>query len=129
MEKGNIVFSRDFDGPLSAPVDPQKIRQVFWNLGMNAIEAMPSGGRLTVGTLVSPGQIAISFEDTGLGIDPADIDRIFYPFFTTKDAGTGLGLSIAYRIIEEHQGTITISSIPGIKTIFTIILRSSHGEL
>lgn len=129
MDKGNIFISREFDGPLLARVDPQKIRQVFWNLGVNAIEAMPAGGRLTVGTLVSPGQIAISFEDTGVGIGPADIDRIFYPFFTTKDAGTGLGLSIAYRIIEEHQGTITVSSIPGVKTIFTIILRSSHGEL
>ncbi|MGC2064159.1 MAG: ATP-binding protein, partial [Thermodesulfovibrionales bacterium] len=129
MDRGNIVIAREFDSPLFALVDPQKMRQVFWNLGMNAIEAMRTGGRLTVRTQVSPGQIAISFEDTGVGIDQADIDRIFYPFFTTKDAGTGLGLSIAYRIIEEHQGTITISSIPGIKTIFTIILRSRDGEL
>lgn len=129
MDKGNIVITRNFEGPLFASVDPQKLRQVFWNLGMNAIEAMRTGGRLTVGTKVSPGEIAISFEDSGVGIGPADIDRIFYPFFTTKDAGSGLGLSIAYRIIEEHQGTITVSSIPGIKTIFTIILRSRHGDL
>lgn len=128
-DRGNIVIARDFDGQLSALVDPQKMRQVFWNLGMNAIEAMRTGGRLTVGTRVSPGQIAISFEDTGVGIGPADIERVFYPFFTTKDAGTGLGLSIAYRIVEEHQGTITVSSTPGIKTIFTIILRTRHGEL
>ncbi len=129
MDRGNIVIAREFSGQLHALVDPQKIRQVFWNLGTNAIEAMRDGGRLTVGTQVSPEQITISFEDTGAGIDPADLDRIFYPFFTTKDAGTGLGLSIAYRIMEEHQGTITVSSTPGIKTIFTIILRSRHGEL
>lgn len=129
IDRGNIVIARNFEGPLLVSVDPQKLRQVFWNLGMNAIEAMRTGGRLTVGTQVSPGEIAISFEDTGVGIDPADINRIFYPFFTTKDAGSGLGLSIAYRIIEEHEGTITVSSIPGIKTIFTIILRSRHGDL
>ncbi|MBA4371935.1 MAG: hypothetical protein C0402_03635 [Thermodesulfovibrio sp.] len=128
-DKGDIVITRKFDGPLYALVDAQKVRQVFWNLGMNAIEAMRTGGTLAVGTQVSPEQIAISFEDTGVGIDPADLDRIFYPFFTTKDAGTGLGLSIAYRIMEEHQGTITVSSNPGIKTIFTIILRMRHGEL
>lgn len=125
---GDILIVRDFDGPLYARVDAQKVRQVFWNLGMNAIEAMQAGGRLTIGTRTSAGEIAIFFEDTGVGIGPESIDRIFFPFFTTKDAGTGLGLSIAYRIIEEHQGTITVSSSPGIKTIFTIILRNCHGE-
>ncbi len=129
VDKNTIGIVKDFNGQLVTVADPQQIRQVFWNLGMNAIEAMRTGGRLTVRTRVSPDSIRISFEDTGVGICTGDIGRIFYPFFTTKDAGTGLGLSIAYRIVEEHQGTIAVSSIPGIKTIFTIILNRRYGEL
>lgn len=126
-DEGDITIEKDFDGQLTALVDQQKIRQVFWNLGLNAIEAMRGGGRLTVRTSTEGNAITISFEDTGAGIEPRDIDKVFFPFFTTKDKGTGLGLSIAYRIIEEHQGSFTVKSVPGIKTIFTIILKGRDG--
>jgi two-component system sensor histidine kinase PilS (NtrC family) len=128
QNKGNISINKGFEGPLVAQVDPQKIRQVFWNLGMNAVESMKEGGELTVSTRKEKGLITITFEDTGPGIRPSRIEKIFFPFFTTKDKGTGLGLSIAYRIIEEHDGKLIAKSIPGIKTTFEIILNREDGE-
>lgn len=128
QNKGNISINKGFQGPLLAQVDPQKIRQVFWNLGINAIEAMKDGGELTVSTNTDGALITITFSDTGPGIQPASEEKIFYPFFTTKDEGTGLGLSIAYRIIEEHKGKLTVKSVPGIKTTFAIILPREDGK-
>ena len=103
--------------------DPEKIRQVFWNLGINAYEAMDNGGELTVSTKSTPPYVSISFSDTGSGVSQSDIEKIYYPFFTTKETGTGLGLSISYRIIEEHNGRLLVTSNPGIKTTFKIILK------
>ncbi|MEJ2696031.1 MAG: ATP-binding protein [Candidatus Sulfobium sp.] len=128
QNRGNITIKKDFDGPLFAAADPQKIRQVFWNLGVNAIEAMKDGGELAVSTGSSPDFVRIAFSDTGVGINPSGSEKIFYPFFTTKDGGTGLGLSIAYRIIEEHNGRLTVKSNPGIKTVFEIILHRENGR-
>ncbi len=128
QNKGNISFTKGFKGPLFAQIDPQKFRQVFWNLGINAIEAMTEGGELAVSTNSDGNTISITFSDTGPGIPPARAEKIFYPFFTTKDEGTGLGLSIAYRIIEEHKGNLTVKSIPGIKTTFAIILPREDGK-
>ncbi len=127
QESGNITITKEFSGPLFLFADQQKIRQVFWNLGLNSIESMVQGGELTVSTRDSRGTVQIFFSDTGPGIDPANIDKIFFPFFTTKDGGTGLGLSIAYRIIEEHKGRLKARSVPGIKTTFEIILRKNYG--
>jgi two-component system sensor histidine kinase PilS (NtrC family) len=127
QNRGNISLKKGFQGPLLAQVDPQKIRQVFWNLGMNAIESMKEGGELKVSTKVEGSLIKITFSDTGQGIKPSSVEKIFYPFFTTKDEGTGLGLSIAYRIIEEHKGRLTVKSLPGIKTTFEIILNTQDG--
>jgi two-component system, NtrC family, sensor histidine kinase PilS len=128
QNKGNIEIRKDFSGTLFINIDPQKIRQVFWNLGVNAIEAMNRGGKLTVSTKPGPDTVRIIFEDTGAGISPENLEKIFYPFFTTKNEGTGLGLAIAYRIIEEHGGRLTVQSVPGIKTVFEIILRSNYGK-
>ena len=121
--KGGISIKKDFKGQLFCHADSEKIRQVFWNLGINAYEAMGNGGELTVSTENTLPYVTISFSDTGSGISQSDIEKIYYPFFTTKEAGTGLGLSIAYRIIEEHNGRLLVSSIPGIKTTFKIILK------
>ncbi|MEC4676450.1 MAG: ATP-binding protein [Nitrospirota bacterium] len=125
QSKNRISIKKEFNGPLYIDADPQKVTQVFWNLGINAIEAMQGGGELTVSTENSHGSIKIIFSDTGAGISPSDIEKIFYPFFTTKEAGTGLGLAIAFRIIEEHNGRIRVRSDPGIYTAFEIILPSS----
>lgn len=128
QNRGNITIKRDFEGSLFATADAQKIRQVFWNLGVNAIEAMKDGGELTVSTARTAGTVRIAFSDTGVGIDPSRAEKIFYPFFTTKERGTGLGLSIAYRIVEEHKGRLTVKSVPGIKTVFEIILHGENGK-
>ncbi|MBI3610947.1 MAG: PAS domain-containing protein [Nitrospirae bacterium] len=119
-------------GALKTAVDPDRIRQVFWNLSINAIEAMTLGGRLLVTTRpvtiqshpdpVRTSWAEVIFSDNGCGIRQEDIGKIFYPFFTTKDRGSGLGLSIVYRIVEEHQGRIHVDSRPGQGTQFTLLL-------
>ncbi len=128
QNKGNVTIKKDFEGQLFAMADPQKIRQVFWNLGINAIESMKDGGELGVSTEIKGHSLRIVFADTGPGIPEATIEKIFYPFYSTKDEGTGLGLSIAYRIIEEHRGRLSARSIPGIKTFFEIILHVENGN-
>lgn len=120
--KGGISIKKEFDGQLLVRADPEKMKQVFWNLGINAFEAMADAGELTVSTKTDSHSVSISFTDTGAGISQSDIEKIFYPFYTTKETGTGLGLSIAYRIIEEHNGRLSVDSTPGIKTTFEIIL-------
>jgi two-component system sensor histidine kinase PilS (NtrC family) len=128
QNQGNIRIGKDFAGSLFAQADPQKMRQVFWNLGINAIESMKDGGELRVSTKETGHSISIAFSDTGPGISPSQIEKIFFPFYTTKDEGTGLGLSIAYRIVEEHRGRLSAKSVPGIKTVFEIILNAENGK-
>lgn len=120
--KNKILTKKEFKGSFFINADPQKLRQVFWNLGMNALEAMQNGGELTVSTENYNGTVKVIFSDTGAGIDSLNIEKVFFPFFTTKEQGTGLGLSIAYRIIEEHKGRLIVQSSPGTKTTFMIIL-------
>jgi two-component system NtrC family sensor kinase len=110
--------------------DPNQLWQVFINVLLNAIQAMPQGGELRIETGFYYGgsdYIFISFTDTGIGIDKEDLPKIFNPFFTKKDTGTGLGLSISYRIIEEHKGRITANSEKGKGTTFTIELPVNHS--
>jgi signal transduction histidine kinase len=103
-----------------------KLQQVFLNLFLNARDAMPRGGWLTIATTVrSDGRAAVvEVSDTGSGIPPDQLSRIYDPFFTTKDIGkgTGLGLSITYGIVQEHDGTITCDSSVGKGTRFSLTL-------
>lgn len=122
MNTDTISIRKEFSGPGEIVADPQKLRQVFLNLGMNAIESMPEGGELTISTRYSKDTVVVSVKDSGVGIPKENLKEIFYPFFTTKDKGTGLGLSIAYRIIEEHNGRITVKSRPGQGTAFEVAL-------
>jgi len=126
--------------------DPRQIQQVFLNIALNAIEAMPEGGTLTITTRVAGGRspaksgqgeqgsspvaghrspvtdfVEVSITDTGHGIPPEDLERVFQPFFTTKHKGTGLGLSICQKIVEQHGGTIHIESDAGKGT--TVFVR------
>jgi two-component system NtrC family sensor kinase len=107
-------------------MDPSQIQQVFINLIINAAEAMNGAGRLTLTTRHIPTEDAMEVEitDTGHGVSEDDMDRIFSPFFTTKEVGhgTGLGLAISYGIIKEHKGTISVQSQVGEGTTFTICL-------
>lgn len=126
-KKGNI-FIKKYSGTLEVNADPQKMRQVFWNLGVNALEAMSERGELVVSTRNTDRAVVITFKDSGVGIEGKDLEKIFYPFFTTKENGTGLGLSIAYRIVEEHAGRINVESSPEAGTTFEIILPKTDGK-
>ncbi|MFW2368060.1 MAG: two-component system sensor histidine kinase NtrB [Desulforhopalus sp.] len=103
-------------------VDRDKLQQVFLNLFLNGIQAMESGGELLVKTKRSNQDVVIIVEDSGIGITSDNIDRVFDPYFTTKNDGTGLGLALTSKIIEEHQGKIEISSDPGVYTQVKITL-------
>ncbi len=102
-------------------LDTEQITQVLLNLGINAIEAMPSGGTMTFRTRSLGKGVAIEVEDAGVGIADDAIEHIFDPFFTTKDRGSGLGLSIAHKIITHHDGTI-VATGQRQGTLFTITL-------
>jgi two-component system NtrC family sensor kinase len=109
-------------------VDSNQMKQVFLNLIHNALQAMPTGGNLRIKTETrnrdGKESVIVSIKDSGIGIDPKDIDRIFEPFFTTKGSrgGTGLGLSVTYGIVTDHGGTIEVESQPGEGSVFTVWL-------
>ena len=120
----NIV--KDFDGAIPETLaDPMQLKQVFLNLALNAIEAMPDGGRLGVKTNYDKNTetIKIEISNTGDGIDKEMIDDVFKPFFTTKSKGSGLGLAITRRIVEQHGGVISVTSDPGKGTVFNILFN------
>lgn len=104
--------------------DKEQIKQAFINIIFNAVQAMPTGGQLTIITESENGSdwSKIIFEDTGVGISPEHMEKIFNPFFTTKAEGTGLGLSIVHRIVEEHGGLVHVTSVRDVGTRFEIWL-------
>ena len=110
--------------------DTNQLHQVFLNLGLNAVEAMPQGGKLVVRTglrrVTRKGvpvySVEVRFRDSGGGIQPQDLSKLFIPFHTTKQKGTGLGLPISQRIIENHGGQIEVRSQPGKGSTFTVVL-------
>jgi two-component system sensor histidine kinase PilS (NtrC family) len=105
---------KDIQPPSFAMVgDPDQIRQVFWNLARNAVQAMPQGGVLTVSTTIEGSTYRIHFSDSGRGMSEADQQRLFQPFRTNFPSGTGLGMAISYRIIQEHSGRIDVDSSEG----------------
>ncbi|MEW6601670.1 MAG: ATP-binding protein [Nitrospirota bacterium] len=106
----NVTISTKTDGKLYITGDSRQIQQVFWNLGINAVDAVADGGDVEIYTKRTGHSTEVIFRDNGAGIGKNDIDKVFYPFFTTKEKGTGLGLSIAHKIIEEHGGKISVES-------------------
>jgi signal transduction histidine kinase len=132
LRQNNIELDVCFDPDLPRIMaDASRIKQVFVNLILNAIQAMPEGGNLTIKTMLENDLICIEFRDTGLGIGHEELPRIFDPFYTTKDLGTGLGLSISHQIIKSHNGTIHVSSAPGEGSVFKVKLPAGveHGGM
>jgi two-component system NtrC family sensor kinase len=125
LKLGGIDFDMDLeDGLPEITGNPRNLQQVFLNLFLNTIQAMPDGGRLGVRIRVDDGFVRTDVSDTGVGIPPENLDKVFDPFFTTKEPGqgTGLGLSVSYSIIDSHGGKIAVESKVGEGTTFSVFL-------
>ncbi len=137
----NIILNMEIDGEIPAiKADPNQLEQVIVNLAVNARDAMPTGGTLSLKTdhcMVDPedaiikgvqagGYVVLNVKDTGCGMDASVMEHLFEPFFTTKtaDQGTGLGLATSFGVIQQHRGTITVESSPMIGTTFQVFLPS-----
>ena len=111
--------------------NPGQLQQVFTNLLLNARDAIPDGGRITLRTRAGDAEsVVVEVEDTGIGIAAENVARIYDPFFTTKGVGrgTGLGLAVSYGIVQEHSGHISVESTPGRGTTFRITLPTAHAR-
>jgi two-component system, NtrC family, nitrogen regulation sensor histidine kinase NtrY len=106
------------------PADPDQLRRALRNLVLNALDAMPQGGALTIRTARHDGKVAVEVSDTGEGLTPEECGRLFTPYYTTKQHGTGLGLAIVQSVVSDHKGTITVQSEPGSGTTFRIELKA-----
>jgi two-component system, NtrC family, nitrogen regulation sensor histidine kinase GlnL len=127
--KRNITFKRDFDArAVRIKADPQRLRQVFLNLALNAIDAVGEKGEIVIRVATTrrapdrERKIIVNFKDNGVGIPAGHLNRIFDPFFTTKKVGTGLGLAVSHRIIQDHNGMIEVESHEKRGTNFRITL-------
>jgi PAS domain S-box-containing protein len=133
LRSSQIEIVRRYD-PESPKVfgNAGKLQQVFTNLLLNARDSIVGGGRITLAT-TSNGHdeaMVVQISDTGVGIDPANVAKIYDPFYTTKGVGqgTGLGLAVSYGIVQEHSGRISVSSAPGRGTTFRITLPTAHSR-
>ncbi|MEO8043191.1 MAG: ATP-binding protein [Acidobacteriota bacterium] len=115
--------------PIFVSADTTQLKQVFWNLARNSINAMPDGGDLSISLETLPNnRVQIVFEDSGVGMSKEQVERLFEPFSNSTSGGTGLGLSIVYQIIRDHDGVINVRSFEGEGTIITIVLpRASQS--
>ena len=124
--RNDLVITCDIPSAISITGDPRRLRQVFWNLLINAAQSIQGRGTITIsaslGNGVDTDEVTIWIIDSGVGIASEHLEHIFDPFFTTKPSGTGLGLAITYRIIEDHDGTIDVKSDVGKGTTVIIIL-------
>ena len=114
------------DATLQVEGDAAQLRDVFLNLAQNAIQAMPRGGRLTIScSAMANRRVRVRVEDTGVGIAPENLTKIFELYYTTKERGTGVGLSMVYRTIQVHNGEIDVESTVGVGTTFVIVLPAA----
>ncbi|MGD9564238.1 MAG: ATP-binding protein [Pyrinomonadaceae bacterium] len=115
--------------PVFISADTTQVKQIFWNLARNSIQAMTDGGKLTIKLdTIGRSRIRIIFEDTGKGMPPERVEQLFEPFSTSTSGGTGLGLSIVYQIIRDHNGTINVSSIEDEGTTITVELPQENRQ-
>ena len=127
LQKGGVELQKAYPGSVPVAMDPNKMQQVFLNLCINAIEAMPDGGLLKV--RVAPDSdaawLCVTVEDTGEGLSEVDVERVFDPFYTTKSSGTGLGLWVADQIVRRHGGRIEAEGAGGRGTRMRVFLRTA----
>ena len=124
-----VQVERDWPAALPAALaDPGQLKIVLANLVRNACDAMPQGGRLTLGGHCAEGCVSVTVSDTGVGIPPEQIGRIMEPLFTTKAKGLGLGLALSRAILDKHRGKLSVVSEIGKGTTFTVTLRAVVKE-
>jgi signal transduction histidine kinase len=122
-DRTNVQLIVSCDGAPDVNGDPTMLRQAFLNLALNACQAMPNGGTLRITCESARGRrVAVVFSDGGVGIAPANLQRIFDLYFTTKEKGSGIGLSMVYRTVQMHDGEIEVQSTPGAGTTFRLLL-------
>jgi signal transduction histidine kinase len=125
----HIVFSKSSEDFVHE-FDSNQIKQVIWNLSINALHAMPEGGTLRVSLEHDlQGNIVLAFKDEGKGIERERLESIFDPFQISTTGGSGLGMAIVYRIIQDHKGRINIDSKPGIGTTITVRLPAKATQI
>jgi two-component system, NtrC family, nitrogen regulation sensor histidine kinase NtrY len=128
-EHGEIHLSTDLaKGLPTAAADPILLRRVIENLTLNAIDAMPEGGELSLRTRLQDASVVIEVSDTGSGLTPEECERLFTPYYTTKQHGTGLGLAIVQSIVSDHHGRISVQSEKGKGTTFRVELPTSSAR-
>jgi signal transduction histidine kinase len=128
-EKDNVEIITRYEVLPKLSLDPELIKTCIFNVILNAFQAMPDGGRLTVKTEASNSKVSMFFEDTGTGISRENLSKVFDPFFSTKESGLGLGLALTRRVVEEHGGKVDIQSTEGKGSTITISFpfSSSHS--
>ncbi|MEY4094144.1 MAG: Sensor protein ZraS [Acidobacteriota bacterium] len=125
-ERAGVAITQGCTDQLDVQGDAAQLRDVFLNLAQNAIQAMPRGGRLSLSCAALPNRrVCVRVEDTGVGIAPENLTKIFELYFTTKDRGTGVGLSMVYRTIQIHNGEIDVESTVGVGTTFIVVLPAA----
>lgn len=112
-EKDNVEIITRYEVLPKLSLDPELIKTCIFNVVLNAFQAMPGGGRLTISTKASNSKVSIFFEDTGTGISRENLSKVFDPFFSTKESGLGLGLAMTRRVVEEHGGKVDFQSAEG----------------
>jgi signal transduction histidine kinase len=113
---------------LMVPLDPQHFKSALLNIFVNAVQAMPTGGQLSIAVEPDSSWVTLRIQDTGEGITAENLPKIFSPFFTTKETGTGLGLAEVHKVIQAHQGWIEVQSEVGKGSLFTIKIPLKLGE-
>ncbi len=127
VREGHVLAEDLPAKPVIVSADPTQLKQIFWNLARNAMQAMPDGGKLTVGVRPIPNnRVRITVEDSGRGMSPEQVEKLFEPFAESTTGGTGLGLSIVYQIVKDHNGVINIRSAEGKGTTITIDLPKEN---
>ncbi|MFD2183501.1 two-component system sensor histidine kinase AtoS [Rhodoplanes azumiensis] len=127
--KSDARIALDCDGSFpTIEADGEALKQALLNLIINAIQAIPDGGTVTVSTRTEDDRVVIAVKDDGVGVAPENLDKVFDPFFSTKPSGTGLGLAMVHRIVDAHGGVITFNSTPGKGTVVEIRLPIVHHD-
>jgi signal transduction histidine kinase len=129
QEEGNILFEVQLSAePMPLDADSELLHRALSNLVLNAMDAMPNGGTLTLAAKTDGDKVEIRVSDTGDGMTPEECERLFTPYYTTKEHGTGLGLAIVQSVIADHDGTVAVESQRGGGATFVITLPKANEK-